>query len=103
MEKYLLIIVEIPEPGISSEDPEASSKWFSFVKDVNAISDHPSKLSRPAKNVWLCLADNSDKFAHLLIQTLAKYQLNYTSYFISDITVLNHPKIINTDVKAAFG
>ena len=88
-----LFIVEMPEPGLSSQDPDAASRWFSFVKESNAIAMPPGYPPRPSKNTWLLLSEGSDTILSQLVACTQKYQFSHSTYIVSgEITPMTkHP------------
>jgi len=85
-----LFVVEMPEPGISSEDPSAASRWFTFATESNAISLPRGWPKKPSKNSWLLLSEGSDTILAQLVACAQKYQFHYSTFMISgDVTPMS--------------
>lgn len=87
-----LFVVEMPEPGLSSEDPNAASRWFAFAKESNAIALPRGYPPKPAKNSWLLLAEGSDTILSQLVACAQKYQFPHSTFLISgEVTSMTKP------------
>jgi hypothetical protein len=78
-----LFVVDIPPPGISSEDPAAAARWFGFEATADAIqlpSQGSKKLSR---NSWLFPVPGSDTILAQLMATAQKFRLSHSTFLVS--------------------
>lgn len=78
-----LFVVDMPNPGISSDDPDASTRWFAFAKESSAIALPRTYPPKPAKNSWLLLAEGSDTILSQLIVCAQKHQFPHSTFLIS--------------------
>ena len=80
----------MPDPGRISQDPDAPSRWFSFVEESSAIDVPHGNLPKPAKNAWLFPVEGSDTFATQIKAIAQCHKLSHSSYLISgEITLMS--------------
>lgn len=89
---HFLFVVDMPAPGISSEDPGAGTKWFSFEAKANAIALPTGARKLPCKNVWLFPAENSEQALRALANSADEQKLGHSTFLFSgDVTTLTKP------------
>lgn len=87
-----LFVVDIPSPGLSSEDPSAASRWFSFESKANAISLPRGGAKLPCRNLWLLPVEGSEPPLRELANTAEEFQLSHATYLVSgEVTPLAKP------------
>ncbi|MBK7023556.1 MAG: hypothetical protein IPH41_08615 [Sulfuritalea sp.] len=83
----LLFVVAMPTPGLSSEDPNAASRWFDFAKSAKSIALPKGAMKLPCENVWLFPVETSEPQLRALANTADEYQLSHSTFLVSgDVT-----------------
>ena len=72
-----LFVVDMPTPGISSEDPSAATRWFGFAKAAESIALPKVAKKLPCKNAWLFPAEESEQPRRVLANSADEHQLNH--------------------------
>lgn len=86
---YFLFVVDMPQPGISSEDAGAPTRWFRFVPAADAIELPPEAKKLPCKNAWLFPVETSEPQLRALANTADEHQLSHSTFLISgEVTAL---------------
>ena len=78
-----LFVVDMPRPGLSSEDPNAASRWFEFEKQAKSISLPKGTKKLPCQNVWLFPAEDSEQPRRALANSADENQLSHSTFLIS--------------------
>jgi len=87
--QHFLFVVDMPEPGISSQDPNAASRWFDFAKVADAIQLPHGSQKLPCKNSWLFPAEGSAQPLRELANSADAQKLGHSTFLISgEITPL---------------
>ena len=82
-----LFVVDMPKPGLSSEDPNAASRWFDFAKSAKSISLPKGAMKLPCENVWLFPAENSEQPRRALANSADEHRLIHSTFLVSgDVT-----------------
>lgn len=82
-----LFVVDMPSPGLSSEEIDGPTRWFNFVKKVDAIPLPKGAKKLPCKNVWLFLAEDSEQVRRAMANSADEHQLNHSTFLVSgDVT-----------------
>ena len=80
---YFLFVVDMPQPGISSEDAGAPTRWFHFVPIADAIELPPGAKKMPCKNVWLFPVEGSAPQRRALEDAANAQKLGYSTFLVS--------------------
>ncbi len=84
-----LFVVDMPNPGISSEDPSAATRWFDFAKSAESIALPKGAKRLPCKNAWLFPAEGSEQPRRTLANSADEHRINHSTFLVSgDITKL---------------
>ena len=59
--QQFLFVVDMPNPGISSQDPSESTRWFDFAKVADSIVLPQGSQKLPCKNAWLLPSVESEQ------------------------------------------
>ena len=87
-----LFVVDIPSPGLSSEEPDAASRWFDFAKSAASIALPKGAMKLPCRNLWLFPVEASDPPLRALANTADAHQLSHSTFLISgEVTSLSSP------------
>ena len=82
-----LFVVDMPTPGISSEDPSASTRWFDFARFADAIALPKGAKKLPCKNAWLFPAEGSAQPLRALANSADEHQIGHSTFLVSgDVT-----------------
>ena len=81
--QQFLFVVDIPSPGLSSEEPDAASRWFAFEKRAKSISLPAGGSKLPCRNVWLLPVEGSDPPLLELSNAAQESQLSHSTYLVS--------------------
>ncbi len=84
---HLVFVVDMPQPGISTDDPEAATRWFDFVGKASKVPMPEKGMQLGCKNVWIFPVAKGADTLHKL-QTIAKESgLSYSTYnFVGMVT-----------------
>ena len=87
---HVLFVIEMPEQGMSSVDPDAWTRWHQFLAKSNAIptpqqgkKKQDENVRRLAKNVWLLHGEGSSSFLSKLNEYAEESKFPYATYAIS--------------------
>lgn len=87
-----IFVVEVPSPGHSSEEPDATSRWFQFEKRANAIALPKGCPKKPARNVWPLISEGVDTILAGLIAAAKENRFSHSTFCISgEITSMSKP------------
>ncbi len=78
-----LFVVDMPKPGISSEDPNAASRWFEFEKQAQSISLPKGSSKLPCQNAWLFPSEGSAQPLREMANSADGNQLNHSTFLVS--------------------
>ena len=78
-----LFVVAMPTPGLSSEDPNAASRWFDFAKSAKSIALPKGAMKLPCENVWLFPVETSEPQLRALANTADEHQLSHSTFLVS--------------------
>lgn len=78
-----LFVIDIPAPGISSEDPSAASRWFAFEKKASAIALPKGSPKKSARNVWILKPEGADTILAELISAAKECQFSFSTFLLS--------------------
>lgn len=78
-----LFVVDMPSPGISSEDPSAPARWFDFAKSAESVALPKGASKLPCNNAWLFPAEGSEHPRRALANSADEHQLNHSTFLIS--------------------
>ena len=82
-----LFVVDIPSPGLSSEDTDAPARWFRFAPIADAIPLPKGAKKLPCKNVWLFPSEGSAQPLRELANSADAQKLSHSTFLISgDVT-----------------
>lgn len=82
-----LFVVDIPSPGLSSEEPDAVSRWFDFAKSAESIALPKGAMKLPCRNVWLFPVETSEPQLRALANAADEYELSHSTFLVSgDVT-----------------
>ena len=85
----ILFVVDIPTPGLSTEDIDAPTRWFSFADNAKSIPLPIGSQKLSCKNVWLFPGENSEQARRALANCADEYQLAHSTFLVSgDISKL---------------
>ena len=80
---WFLFVVDIPSPGLSSEEPDAASRWFDFAASVESIALPKRAMKLPCRNVWLFPVETSEPQLRVLANTADEHQLSHSIFLVS--------------------
>lgn len=87
-----LFVVDIPPPGLSTEDPDAASRWFAFETRAKSVSLPAGGSKLPCRNAWLLPVEGSDPPLLELSNAAQDFLLSHSTYLISgEVTPLTKP------------
>ena len=78
-----LFVVAMPTPGLSSEDPNAASRWFDFAKSAQSIALPKGAMKLPCENVWLFPVETSEPQLRALANTADEHELSHSTFLVS--------------------
>jgi len=89
MQKFLFV-VDMPAPGMSSEDPGAASRWFAFAPKADALPLPRGGSKMPCRNLWLLPVELGGECLHKLQSLAQENQLGHSTFLISgEVTNMN--------------
>ena len=84
---HFLFVVDVPAPGLSSQDPEAALRWHGFEAKCNDVSLSRGGSKLPCKNVWLFPVEGSEPSLRQFANIAEEFRLSHATFLVSgDVT-----------------
>ena len=80
MARHFLFLVNAPAPGISSEDPDAASRWHTFEQKANELPLPREGSRMPCRNAWLLPVEGGGDTLHKLQSLAAENRFSHSTY-----------------------
>ena len=80
---HFLFVVDMPAPGLSSQDAGGPSRWFDFEASADAIALPKGAKKLPCRNVWLFPAEGSELARRALANCADARKLVHSTFMIS--------------------